>query len=412
MTKAPRSLLFLCHTLPYPPDGGVWMRSYHVLRELSREFRVTALCFERLATTTSAVETEASVAHLRQFAEVEVFMVPQNRSRLALVWNHVRSTALRRVYTRYIYESGAYAARIKELIDSRHFDLVHLDSLDLTYYADQLGNLPVICTHHNVESALLAKRAEAERPWVRSQYLRFQSRLMQQEEAARCPRFALNIVCSDADLRMLHTLSPSSRGAVVPNGIDVDEFRPVDAHAKGVVFVGGTSWFPNRDALEYFSKEILPHIRQVDPNCMATWVGTSTAQERVTFGTAGVHLTGYVDDVRPYIAEALVFVVPLRVGGGTRLKILAAWGMGAAVVTTSIGCEGLEAVDGVNCLIRDDAAAFAAAVIEVATDASLRRRLGQAARRSAESTYSWPVIGQAMVKLYGDAIESSGKAGR
>jgi glycosyltransferase involved in cell wall biosynthesis len=268
-----------------------------------------------------------------------------------------------------------------------------------------------VCTHHNVESSLLARRADVERPWYRSAYMRMQSRLMRREEDEHCPDVAMNVLCSEADLQLLRSHSPTAPGAVVPNGIDVDEFRPVDGPSAGVVFVGGTSWFPNLDALEYFAGDIYPRILARAPECPATWVGAASAPEQARFGALGIRLTGYVEDVRPYIAGARVFVVPLRAGGGTRLKILTAWSMASAVVTTSIGCEGLDAVDGVNCLIRDDPEAFADAVIRVSQDADLRRALGAAARATAERTYSWSVIGQQMVSLYERVIASSAKAG-
>src|SRR5690606_7086949 len=132
-----------------------------------------------------------------------------------------------------------------------------------------------------------------------------------------------------------------------------------------IVFVGGYSWYPNRDALYYFGEEILPRIRRTT-NVAVTWVGrapTSVIDE--CSRKYGIRLTGYVEDIRPFVESAACYVVPLRIGGGTRLKILDAWAMGKAVVSTSVGCEGLQAVDRENILIRDDADAFASSVVEL-----------------------------------------------
>jgi glycosyltransferase involved in cell wall biosynthesis len=164
------------------------------------------------------------------------------------------------------------------------------------------------------------------------------------------------------------------------------------------------SWFPNADALEFFDEEILPLVRARDEKMTVTWVGRAKPEVIARYATRGIQLTGHVDDIRPYVAKAACYVVPLRIGGGTRLKILDAWAMGKAVVSTSVGCEGLEAVDGQNILIRDDPAAFAAAVTTVLRDAGLRTALERNARVTAEQRYSWDVIGETMRRLYGEVL--------
>jgi glycosyltransferase involved in cell wall biosynthesis len=227
---------------------------------------------------------------------------------------------------------------------------------------------------------------------------------MEKEERAWCPKVSLNVTVSEDDSRYLSQLAPEARFAVVPNGVDTGFFTPgdEDLSAEGnVVFVGGTTWFPNKDALQFFSESILPAVRAKSPGCTATWVGRATEKERSGFGqVAGLSLTGYVPDVRPYVQRAGCFVVPLRVGGGTRLKILDAWAMGKAVVSTSIGCEGLDAVDGENILVRDSPEDFAEAVSDVLLNMELRNRLGRKARATVESTYSWTVIGKKMHHVY------------
>jgi glycosyltransferase involved in cell wall biosynthesis len=175
------------------------------------------------------------------------------------------------------------------------------------------------------------------------------------------------------------------------------------------VFVGATSWFPNRDALQYFCDAILPRVRAAGELATVRWVGGGPSDEarRHSLHRYGVELTGYVPDVRPYVRDAACYVVPLRVGGGTRLKILDAWAMGKAVVSTSVGCEGLAAEDGRNILIRDDPASFAQAVCAVLQDGPLRRRLGVEGRRTVERLYSWEGIGESMLTLYDGLHEST-----
>src|SRR5579862_1735470 len=157
-------LLFLCQTLPYPPDGGVWIRSYHVLRLLARTFDVTALCFERIgaASGREAHQVVSSINHLRTFADTEVFKVPQMHSRARYALDHLRSLVTAQAYTRYMYDSAPFAATLRARLAAGPFDVAHFDSLtDLSRFLPVIGRLPAVCVHHNVESVLLSRRAAA-----------------------------------------------------------------------------------------------------------------------------------------------------------------------------------------------------------------------------------------------------------
>lgn len=396
-----RRLLFLCQTLPYPPDGGVQIRTYNVLRLLSREFDVTALCFYRWKGGTVQRELESSLGALRELCKVDAFPIPQEHNRARFVWDHLRSALSGRVYTWFVHESRDYERRLKGLVGGKSFDLVHVDSLDLARYLRLVGDTPIVCVHHNVESELLRRRAAVERrPWIRA-YLRHQAGLTRREEARWCPRVALNVAVSEEDRAVLRRIAPGGNYLIVPNGVDVNFFRPHPGAGDGLVFVGGNTWFPNRDALQYFCESILPHIRKGGAEPRVRWIGrASEAEVRHYRERYGVDLTGYVEDIRPYVRDAACYVVPLRVGGGTRLKILDAWAMGKAIVSTSIGCEGLDAVDGENVLVRDTPEGFAEAVRSVLEDPDLCRKLGESGRRTVETHYSWEVIGEGMIDGY------------
>jgi glycosyltransferase involved in cell wall biosynthesis len=389
VTARPR-LLFLCQTLPYPPDGGVWIRTYHILRLLSRAFEITALCFERTPMDGGdpAHLTATSVVALSRFASVEAFPVPQRHSRTRFVWDHLRSLARRRVYTTFQYDSQDFAARLQTILRSRDIDLVHVDSLDLAGHLAACGDRPVVCVHHDVTSLQLARRADIEGTEWRRAYLRHQARLTEKSEREWCGQVALNVAVSAEDSAALQRIAPGARVAVVPNGVDVDEFRPDGIAGQGAAYVGGLHWFPNADALQYFAAEILPHLRAARPGVPVAWVGSATEEQRRHYADAfGIGVT-----------------VPLRAGGGTRLKILNSWAMGKPVVSTTIGCEGLDAVDGRNILIRDNPKEFAAAMLAVLQDEELALRLGRAGRATAEQRYSWDVIGQGLIQRYLDLI--------
>lgn len=397
--RRPR-LLFLAHRLPFPPHNGAAVRTYNVLRLLAREFDIVGLCFDRFDKATQRLGLDKRLAALAAFGEFAAFGIPQQQSRSRLLWDHARSIASRRAYTYFVHDESAFVGRLRTLLASDDFDLVHVDSLDLVRFLPELSSLPVVCTHHNVESELLRRRAANEHSVIRRTYLRHQANLLAKEERFWMPRVALNVTVSDEDTRILSVIAPDARFASVPNGVDDEYFRPTGGSQAGCVFVGGTTWYPNRDALLWFMAEILPILRAHTQQAQVTWVGRASEQERQRYDGGDVRLTGYVDDIRPFVASSACFIAPLRVGGGTRLKILDAWSMGKAVVSTSIGCEGLAAVDGVNIRIADTPQAFAEATSQILSDGDLRSRLGEAARQTVERYYAWRVIGNSMLDLY------------
>ena len=173
---APRPrLLFLSQTLPYPPDGGVKIRTYNILKILAGAYDVTALCFYRAQNGVLTRPVEECVTALSDFGRIEAFPIPQEHSRLRLLADHARSVLTRRSYTVASYESAAYRRRLEELLDAENFDLVHADSLDLSGYfpPTEARGLPIACTHHDVQSSLLSRRADQEHGWRRA-YIRHQ----------------------------------------------------------------------------------------------------------------------------------------------------------------------------------------------------------------------------------------------
>jgi len=397
-----RSLLFLSNRLPYPPHIGAALRTYNIIRLLARDFDLHVLCFDPVDTATEGMPLATRMRAMEEFGTFEVFPIPQQGNRARFVADHARSVIRRVPYTYYMHDSPQFERRLRTLLTERRFSVAHVDSLDLIRLLPMLGSLPVVCTHHNVESWLMRRRAESETSPVKRGYLAHQAALLEQAERDWVPRVALNVAVSDADRDALQTLAPTGRIVTVPNGVDTDFFAPAPvANPAGCVFVGGTKWYPNRDALEWYATDVAPAVAATGVDAPVTWVGRAGDEEMRRFEKDPLmHLTGYVDDVRPYVHGAKCVIVPLRVGGGTRLKILDAWAMGAAVVSTSIGCEGLTAVDGENILIADTADSFAAAIARVTRDDGLRQKIAANGRRTAVERYSWDVIGATMRDLY------------
>jgi glycosyltransferase involved in cell wall biosynthesis len=232
---------------------------------------------------------------------------------------------------------------------------------------------------------------------------------MRREELRSCPLADLNLVVSQTDQERLNTVAPQAATWVVPNGVDTEYFAPdsTEIDEETVLFVGGATWFPNLDAMEYLVDDILPVLREIRQATRVTWVGHADASTRRRFERRGIEMTGYVGDIRPYLNRATCVIAPLRVGGGTRLKILDAWAMGKAVVSTSVGCEGLQVSEGANILIADEPLAFAESVVRIMRDPHLRGQLERAARQTALETYDWCVIGTTLREAYRHLLEST-----
>ena len=403
-------ILFLSQSLPFPPHSGVTNRTLHILQELQRTFDVTLVAFSRRNHQPDDASRVRAVEALRQRLSdvLEPVRIDSEWSLSAKARVHASSVLTGKPYIFFDYGSPDFGRRIERALESNPPDLVHMDSMDLYRWLPQLSGIPVACTHHSVESDLLRLRADRIRGRAARRYIRHQAQLVENVERALCGRLDLNVMTSDDDAERLSSLAPGARTGVIPNGANVDYFTPTNTRSVvpgRVVFLGPTYMFPNRDAVHFFLDAIWPLVRNQRSDATLHLIGKNAAGEKDLFEKQiGVSCQGYVPDIRPHFAEASCSVVPLRVGGGTRLKILDAWSMGKAIVSTSIGCEGLENVDGENILIRDDPTEFAEAVVDVLRNEELRNRLGRNGRKTAEQIYAWPVVGRKLNALYQDLV--------
>src|SRR3569623_428032 len=217
-------LLFLGQTLPYPPDSGTAIRSYNVLRLLARDYEVTALCFYRRATTP---DLAGSLAGLRAITpDVELFRIEQEYHRGRMISDHAQSVLTRRAYTAFAYRSAAFMRALRTRLARERFSIAHVDSLDLGDYLPLLTGVPIVAGHHNVESALLRRRAESESGIMRRRYLELQARITENAARRWCPLAAVNLDVSEADKAGFERLVPGARFEVIPNGVAVDAFVP------------------------------------------------------------------------------------------------------------------------------------------------------------------------------------------
>lgn len=403
-------VLFLSQCLPFPPHSGVTRRTYHILRELQREFDVTLVAFSRRVHQPDAAARSSAGAALRRelFSVMDPVPIKSDYSLPSKFRNHALSVLSREPYILYEYGDRRFGEELQRGLALAKPDMIHLDSMDLYGWLPSLPSLPTTCTHHSVESDLLRLQADHLPNPLARRYLKHQADRVEEVERRQCPRFDINVMTSEVDASRLRALAQGASTAVVPNGVDTDYFAPGGPGAVvpgRVTFLGPTYMFPNRDAVSFFLAEAWPQVRERCPESTFHLVGKNSADEKARFEShPAVTCNGHVPDIRPHLAETAVSIVPIRVGGGTRLKILDAWSMGKAVVSTSVGCEGLETVDGTNILIRDNPSEFAAAVVQVLRHPDLRDRLGREARKTAEERYAWGVVGGKLVGLYRDLI--------
>jgi glycosyltransferase involved in cell wall biosynthesis len=231
---------------------------------------------------------------------------------------------------------------------------------------------------------------------VKKAYMREQWRRMRRHEAAECRRFDHVIAVSPQDAEVFRRDFGVRSVTDVPTGVDTEYFRPSGREARlphELVFTGSMDWLPNEDAILWFAAEILPRVRARVPGATLTVVGRNpTPAVRALDGAGGVTVTGSVPDVRPYIERAAAFVVPIRIGGGTRLKIYEAMAMGRAVVSTAVGAEGLPVRDGVDAVLADAPDAFADAVVALLTDPARAEAVGREAAAMVRARYGWDAV--------------------
>jgi sugar transferase (PEP-CTERM/EpsH1 system associated) len=405
------NILWLSHFVPYPPKGGNLQRSFNLLKEVSKENQVFLLAFNQKSLLPAAEKLKESVEHLRSFCkDVQVFDIPCEKSTGSWIKLLLGNLFSPLPYSTEKFHSERMEQAIRAVIRNHQIDLVHFDTVALAELGRALKGQKKVLNHHNIESALLLSRARRERNFLKRFYLLLQGNKLSRYESNTYGEFHLNVVVSEEDKNRLRSHSPKTEVEVIPNGVDTTYFEVSDSQLRksNLIFAGGMNWFPNRDAILYFSEKIWPLLKKKLPDVSFTLIGSSPPKKIMDLGRKEkIEVMGFVDDVRPYLAQAAAYVVPIRAGGGTRLKILDAFACGKAVISTSIGCEGLDVTPNRNILIGDSPNQFAEQVIKVCTDGDLMKSLGEEGRKLVEENYSWRLIGDDLNRIYDNLISSN-----
>jgi sugar transferase (PEP-CTERM/EpsH1 system associated) len=387
---------------PYPLHEGRALRTFNILREIARRHEV------HLCTFLQAQEEVDGLDEMRAFcADVYAEPLYLEHPRRELLTDLAGDLLDRAPILAGKYRRASMMRKVSEWLRDKHIDVLHLDMLHLGEYVSLANETPVVLVEHNVEAVILERRIETERNPLARAYLRYQHAKLRRYEKLICGAVDEVVTVSELDSEQLAKLCPLGSYTAVPNGVDAGYFSSKAGERKpgALVYVGGLNWFPNLDAIRYFVAQILPLIALRVPEVSLTVVGKlpgdSIAAEFAHL--PNVRLTGTVDDVRPYIDAASAYVVPLRIGGGTRLKILDALAMSQALVSTSVGCEGLDVTAGEHLQVADDPQRFADAVVNVLSNPQLARALGAAGRARVCSHYDWPSIARRHEAVYARA---------
>jgi sugar transferase (PEP-CTERM/EpsH1 system associated) len=393
------NILLVSPWFPYPAFGGALIRVFETLRHLSREHRVTLL---------APVAEAPAPGHLQALTGlgVEVIAVPVSEDGRAVARRLGRGLLHGRPLIQGLHYDAAMARELRLCTTRRAFDVIHIEHSFMASYVGAISpesRARTLLSMHNIESLRFRREMQVARWGLRRLALANDRLLFSTWEQRAIRQFNAIAAVSPLEQAWAREHAPAAAVAVVPNGVNLDYFQPSERTARTphVVFTGLMNYPPNVDAVVWFCESVLPLVERRYPDVRFSIVGDKpTPDVQALSRIRGVVVTGRVDDVRPYLANADGLVVPVRSGAGTRLKILEAMAMGRPVVSTSQGAEGLAITPDANILIGDSAGALADHLCTLLSDPSVGDRLGSEGRRLVERRYDWPLCFKGLDELY------------
>jgi glycosyltransferase involved in cell wall biosynthesis len=383
-------ILWLKTELLHPVDKGGRIRTYHMLRALKRDHHVTYLTLDDGTAGPDARERASEYCD-------ELVCVPHStRAKFSAGFyaELARNIVSPLPYFMQKYASPAMRREIERLVARNAFDVLVCDFLNPSVNVPARLPLASVLFQHNVEAMIWQRHYEVQTNPLKKFYLGGQWRKSLAYERDACRRFDWVVAVSREDAETMRREYGVERVSDVPTGVDTEFFRPVGATKRAphnLVFTGSMDWLPNEDAMQFFIKEIMPRVREQVPDVTLTVVGRNPFSSLVELSKRdpSIIVTGRVDDVRPHMERAAAYVVPIRVGGGTRLKIYEAMAMELPIISTTIGAEGLPVRDEQELLLADGPSEFANAVVRVLTDETTARNLGARAAATVRERFGW-----------------------
>jgi polysaccharide biosynthesis protein PslH len=393
------NILFVSSNLPYPPNHGGNIRIFNLIKFLSRTHRITLLS----TVWKNTGETEHINALSGYCETIPVIMDTGGMRKWALKLRHALNIFSKVPWEMEFMRSEVMREKLRELCASGKYDIVQFAYGRTAQYCDVIGTVPGIMDPSDIDWRLWRRRSENSASFLKKRYYLLEAKKIFLREKQILEKLKLCLVVSEEGRRTIEASGINVPTAIVPNGVDTGYFTPVSgpvAGMPGLLFMGSMDWFPNLDAMSYFCEDILPLVKRKYPGISVTVLGRDLdgllgKLER----KYGITAAGFKLDVRPYMKNT-VLVAPIRVGEGTRFKILEAMAAGVPVVSTSVGCEGIAVKDRENILVADDAAIFSERIAELAEDGSLREKLGREGRKLVEARYSWGKIASDLSDVY------------
>lgn len=383
------NILFLTKELPYPPNNGHRNRSFHMLRGLAKKHDVALICFgdkEGGKDRTGLGEYCSSITYIP-------LKKPQGKIGFFFsVLGGIFSGFPHAIASRY---SLAMQEAVESLLKDGKADLIVCDSVYQSVHMPKHARVKTILAEHNIESLIIYRYFKTEKNIFKKIYAFMEWTKFRSFEDKTWPLFDKCLVVSEPEKQEISRRTNQRNIEVIPNGVDTVNFNfnRGRENPNSLIYMGQMNWHPNIDAVVYFLNKVFPLIRKQVSEATLYILGHNPPEKIGKLAEQNnAIITGFVEDVRPYVAQSAVFVVPLRIASGTRLKILEAMAMGKAVVSTGIGCEGLDVTDGKNIVIADKPDEFAESVIKLLQNPSLRKQIGSAARQLVEEQYSWDKI--------------------
>lgn len=388
-----------------PPDTGGKIRSYNILRELARKHAVTFFSFY-------AAHDGDQHPDLKNIFDRVVCVpldLPAPKSAAEMI-NYGMRLFSAEPYGITKFCRPIARRKMRGLLALQTYDVIVCDFIFAAGVVPWDCAIPKVLFTHNVEATIWRRHYEVA---TNSAWKAISWREWKKMEAAERKYLRLAdrvLTVSETDRDAFASFVDADDITMIPTGVDVDYFQPMfgEERAGSLVFTGSMDWLPNEDAILYFADSILPLIRQECPEVFLEVVGRNPSRKLQALAEreSRLRLTGWVEDIRPYVARGSVCIVPLRIGGGTRLKIFEAMAMGKAVVSTSVGAEGLPVRDGENILLADTPENFASAVVSLLGDPNRRWQLGAASRSLVEENYSWPKVAESFARTLQETVAS------
>jgi polysaccharide biosynthesis protein PslH len=403
-------ILFLCHRIPYPPNKGEKIRSFHQLRALAARHEVDV--FTLADDPDDLLHREALAAHCRELTVARIF---PKLARLRSLPYLLTRTPLTIPY----FHSATLRTQIRKAIEQRRYDRIFVYCSAMAQYVDWKAvapNIPVILDIVDVDSNKWAQYAAARR-FPFSAVFRKEARDLREYERKVCEASTCVLVSTDREAQLTREIAPGARVHVVRIGMDVHRFEPrsVDASmAPTIIFTGDMAYFPNQEAATFFARDVLPLVRRDLPNARFLIVGRRPHRRIEDLRQLGqIEVTGSVPDVRPWLAQASVAVAPLRIAAGIQTKILEAMAAGLPVVATSRAVQGLTSSVAEMIRTGDTADRLAAHVVELLRDREAAYRRGLEGRKRIAAEYSWETSLQSLLRIVEHPSESedSGRIG-